>query len=73
MTSGDVTAEYLKTEYPGKKVYLVGTPALEEVFRAQGIFLTEENPDVVVIGFDMTLTYEKLEKACTYIREGAVF
>jgi len=30
-------------------------------------------PDVVVIGFDMTLTYEKLERACTYIRSGAVF
>ena len=30
-------------------------------------------PDVVVIGFDgRTLTYEKLERACTYIRNGAV-
>ncbi len=28
---------------------------------------------MVVIGFDMTLTYEKLERACTYIRNGAVF
>lgn len=73
MTSGDVTAEYLKTEYPGKKVYLVGTPALEKVFREAEILLTEDKPDVVVIGFDMTLTYEKLERACTYIREGAVF
>lgn len=73
MTSGDVTAAYLKSKYPGKKVYLVGTPALEAVFREEGICLTEEKPEVVVIGFDMTLTYEKLERACTYIREGAVF
>ena len=28
---------------------------------------------MVVIGFDLTLTYEKLERACTYIRNGAVF
>ena len=28
---------------------------------------------MVVIGFDTTLTYEKLSKACTFIREGAVF
>ncbi len=73
MTSGDVTAAYLKSKYPEKKVYLVGTPALEAVFREEGICLTEEKPEVVVIGFDMTLTYEKLERACTYIREGAVF
>ncbi|MDD3367311.1 MAG: HAD-IIA family hydrolase [Lachnospiraceae bacterium] len=73
MTSGDVTIQYLKTEYPGKRVYLVGTPALEESFTEQGIVLVKENPDLVVVGFDTTLTYEKLERACTFIREGAVF
>ena len=85
MTSGDVTIAYLKETYPGKSVYLVGTPALEESFRQEGICLwNPENagpagrmaasrPDIVVVGFDTTLTYEKLERACTYIREGAVF
>ncbi len=73
MTSGDVTVEYLKTNYPGQKVYLAGTPALEALFQKAGICLTKEKPDVVVVGFDMTLTYEKLERVCTYIREGAVF
>ena len=73
MTSGDVMIEYLKMYYPGKRVYLVGTPDLEENFRENGILLTKDMPDVVVIGFDMTLTYEKLERACTYIRSGAVF
>ena len=65
--------QYLKTYYPGKTVYLVGTPDLEANFEENGINLTKEMPDVVVIGFDMTLTYEKLERACTYIRNGAVF
>ena len=73
ITSGDVMIQYLKEYYPEKKVYLVGTPDLEENFRENGILLTGEMPDVVVIGFDMTLTYEKLERACTYIRNGAVF
>ena len=35
--------------------------------------MVQEDPDVVVVGFDTTLTYEKLEKACTYIRNGATF
>lgn len=73
ITSGDVMIEYLKMYYPRKRVYLVGTPDLEENFRENGILLTKDMPDVVVIGFDMTLTYEKLERACTYIRSGAVF
>ena len=73
ITSGDVMVQYLKEYYPGKEVYLVGTPDLEDNFRENGIRLTKEMPDVVVIGFDMTLTYEKLERACTHIRNGAVF
>lgn len=73
MTSGDVTIRYLNTHHKGKTVYLVGTPVLEQSFKEGGIPLTQDKPDIVVIGFDTTLTYEKLEKACTYIREGALF
>ena len=73
MTSGDVTIRYLNTHHAGKTVYLVGTPALEKSFREGDIPLTAEMPDIVVVGFDTTLTYEKLERACTYIRQGALF
>ena len=73
MTSGDVTIRYLQTHYPEKTVYLVGTPPLVESFQEAGIHLVNEKPDIVVIGFDTTLTYEKLSNACTFIREGALF
>ena len=73
LTSGDVMIHYLKKHHPGQAVYLVGTPDLEENFRANGINLTEEQPEVVVIGFDLTITYEKLMRACLYIRNGAEF
>ncbi len=73
ITSGNVTIAYLQTNYADKKVYLVGTPLLVESFEEAGINLVQEDPDVVVVGFDTTLTYEKLEKACTYIRNGATF
>jgi HAD superfamily hydrolase (TIGR01457 family) len=73
ITSGDVTIAYLKRYYPGKNVYVVGTPILEDSFRQAGIKLVQQNPDIVVMGFDTTLTYEKLSKACKYIREGALF
>ena len=74
VTAGDVTAEYLQTYHKGAKVYLVGTPFLEASFREKGIFLTDgREADIVVSSFDTTLTYEKLEKACTLIRNGARF
>lgn len=72
VTSGDVTIAYLKKYYPGKPVYLVGTPALETSFREGGIPLSD-TADIVVVSFDLTLTYEKLEHACTLIRKGAAF
>lgn len=70
MTSGDVTIEYLKSFYKGRKVYLVGTPALVESFKAEGIELVGDGADLAVLGFDTTLTYEKLVKICDLIRDG---
>ncbi len=73
MTSGDVTIRYLQTHYAGKSVYVMGTPALLANFSEAGIPLTEQDPDIVVVAFDTTLTYEKLVKACDFIRGGALF
>lgn len=72
MTAGDVTIRFLLTERPGKKVFLLGTPMLAESFEKAGIVLSDD-ADIVVTSFDTTLTYEKLEKACTLIRNGAEY
>ena len=72
-SSGAVTIDYLTKNRPGKSVYLIGTPSLTDGFKAAGIHLSDEDPDIVVLGFDTTLTYEKIYKGCTFIREGAEF
>lgn len=72
VTSGDVTAAYLNKYHKGESVYLVGTENLEKSFRNAGIPLSDD-AGIVVVSFDLTLTYEKLERACTLIRNGAVF
>jgi len=74
ITSGDVTIDYLNKNHAGASVYLMGTEALREEFVSAGIRLVDDaDPDVVVCAFDTELTYKKLERACTYIRNGAVF
>lgn len=73
MISSHVIIQYLKQNYNGKSIYVVGTPSLIQEFRKYNINLTDENPDIVVLGFDTTLTYEKISKACHYIRNGCIY
>lgn len=72
VTSGDVACAYLNKFRKGESVYLLGTPSLKKSFRENGIRLSE-NAGIVVVSFDKTLTYAKLERACTLIRRGASF
>ena len=72
LTSAETTIAFLKQHRPGKSVYVVGTPDLIRSFEDAGICVEEDAP-IVVASFDTTLTYDKLEMACRYIREGAEF
>lgn len=80
-TSGNVTSAFLTRSRKGKKVYLIGTPALYRQFAADGIDLVcDENgksdgrdADIVVSSFDTGLTYEKLVIGCDFIRGGAEY
>ncbi|MBY6921849.1 glycerol-1-phosphate dehydrogenase, partial [Clostridium botulinum] len=73
MISTHVLIRYLKKNYKGKTVYVVGTQSLLDEFKKSEIELDESNPDIVIIGFDTSLTYEKLEKACNFIRNGKTY
>ena len=70
LTSGEATCSYLNKKQPGKRVFLAGTPALEEEFHQRGIHLAPDDPQVVVLGFDTTLTYARLWKLCDFVRAG---
>ena len=71
LISNGVILDWLWAERPGCSAYVVGTPALLEDFCAAGIEPQSTKPDYVVLGFDTTLTYEKLRLACDYVRNGA--
>ena len=70
LTSGEATALYLREEHHGAKIFLVGTPALEEEFSLHGFRLVEIDPQFLVLGFDTTLTYQKLWALCDFVRAG---
>lgn len=73
MTSNQVIIRHLTGKMHGKRVYVLGTQYLISDFCDAGINLVEDDPDVVVAGFDTTINYEKVVKACNFIRKGAAF
>ena len=72
-TSGEATAIYLAGRKPGARLFVAGTPALEEELAAHGFVLSQDHPDAVVLGFDTTLTYQKLWKLCDLVRDGCPY
>ncbi|MCR4883202.1 MAG: HAD-IIA family hydrolase [Clostridiales bacterium] len=65
-TSAQATILYLKECYPDAKVYCEGTRSLVRELEQSGIHVTEkvEPVDIVLMGFDMELTSQKLRNTC---------
>lgn len=70
VTSGQATISYLKKNYSGKKVFLLGNELLTAEFEEEGILLDNTAPEVVVTGFDTSLDYQKLCRVCDFVRAG---
>ncbi len=78
LTSGIATALYLAERYePSKtRVYVLGEDGASQPLAERGFILTglyEVNADVVVVGKDSTLTWDKLATATLNVRNGAAF
>lgn len=75
-TSGEATRIYINKNKPKANVYLLGNENLEEEFIEDDFNLvnnTDIKPDYVVLGFDTTLTYNKIWSACDHIKNGTEF
>jgi HAD superfamily hydrolase (TIGR01457 family) len=73
LTSGEATALYLKEQHPGADILLIGTPSLEDEFCQHGFHLVQREPQFLVLGFDTTLTYQKLWTLCDFVRAGVPY
>ncbi len=72
-TSGQAAGQYVLKNLPGKRAYLVGNDLLRRELDQMGVPLSDDQADYVLLAFDTTLTYEKLNRACRLIREGAPY
>lgn len=75
-SSAEPTVEYLRAHHANARLFLVGVPDMEKYFAAEGfsvVGMNADEADVVLVGFDKTLTYDKVAKACHFICGGAKF
>jgi 4-nitrophenyl phosphatase len=78
LTSAMATRDYLvQTLPPESGIYVIGAPSLRAELFSNTIFhpvqYGEETPAAVVVGIDVSFTYEKLKIANAAIRAGAKF
>jgi 4-nitrophenyl phosphatase len=78
LTSGIATAIYLAERYQPSKthVYVLGEDGATQPLAERGFILTDlydVTADIVVVGKDSTLTWDKLATATLNVRNGAVF
>jgi len=74
MTSAVATAAHLRTLAPaGTKVNVIGEEGLVQELQRFGFVMAGRDADLVVAGWDKTVTFEKLKTATLAIRDGATF
>lgn len=73
-TPADATIAYLRDQLPGvRDIAVLGTPSLCLQFEQAGFGLSWQKPEAVVVGFDTTLSYERLCRTAYWVQEGVPF
>ncbi|WP_339172819.1 TIGR01457 family HAD-type hydrolase [Solibacillus sp. FSL R5-0691] len=70
-SSSLATAAYVAKLSANNKVNVVGELGIRTALIGQGLEITDEQSDVLVMGIDRQISYEKLVKACNYVQNGA--
>ena len=73
ISSSIAAANYINEFIPGKEVFMIGEQGLEDALKSRDISITTNIADVVVLGIDRDINYEKLSTACLSVRAGATF
>jgi HAD superfamily hydrolase (TIGR01457 family) len=70
LTSGEATVSFLLHETQYRRLCVLGTPSFESELAEAGFAVNDPEPEAVVLAFDKTLTYAKLERACLLLQKG---
>ncbi len=71
--SSHVAIDYLSRSRAGKRVFLLGNDRLAADCERGGLTLVADNPDIVLLGFDTTLDYQKMWATVRFLENGAEY
>jgi len=72
-TTSQATANYIYEKKPNASVYVIGEDGIRRALEEKGFTFANEDAEVVVMGIDRSINYEKLAIACLAVRNGAMF
>lgn len=72
ITSGWATAHYLR-QRDVTAVSVVGSEGLQTELQEEGIEITDDDPEAVVVGADEHTSYQDIQRATRHIHRGATF
>ncbi len=72
-TSALATAQFLKSQLPGGRAFVIGEAGLTTALHEAGFILTDQRPDYVVLGETRTYSFEAITQAIRLIGDGARF
>jgi len=73
LTAARTAALFVKRQSPGARVHVLGETALVTELEAEGLTVTDTNPEYVVAGKTRDFDFYRLKKAATFLAEGARF
>ncbi len=75
-TTADVAAYYLRKNFPNQGIYVVGTKEFCEYLMRQGVSVVDNSQEecaAVLVSFDTSFNYDKMNMASALVREGKDF
>jgi len=73
-SSTHATIDYLRSDFTdANRLFVLGTSGLQDQIAEAGYTISDAEPEVVVIGFDTDLKYDRLTQAAYWIQQGKPF
>jgi len=70
-TSALSTASFLQNQKPNGTAFVIGEPGLIKALYSEGYSMSDVNPDYVVVGETKNYSFEGVQRAVNFVREGA--
>jgi len=73
LTATQATIYYLKEKYSNFRIMPLGMQGFVDELKESGINIVDSSPDIVLLAYDKTINFEKLNMASHYIKKGSIF